>query len=1309
MTFQGSLFENGEPFNGTSDLTFSIEIDSANTWTETLASVPVVNGLYSVVLGSTSPIPATLFHARSERTVTVKVGDVTLGNVKLYEPFSGKPTLPMDLTGPNGKRSVMLSSEGENGNDGTFRLSDENGFSRVTIFANRFDNGEDSLGAATRTYSGAGGAWFGGANGSQSGFISSDGPDNSNGYLSLADKEGVVRSRLGIREFDNGFTRGELNLNNNTDARNAILRPDQLYFRGDNSTYPAGWYGTYNGNSGFSQQVGFDSLGGFTGAILSGFWNENRPSLWLEDGDANMGAFLAIEEGAGMLQLNGPSWNPNIQMGPKNWENGNLPYFVMRGEDQVSGDSVDNEQTYYHPDLVFMEVQKWEDGTELGNLVLRGTDGSEFEISSHGINKTIDYRSKEYFLENQFDGRQVGNWKSQQNGGQINIGGINDENDSVSTQGGGISTGGKFWEGTPQLGYFHLRGTVNNDNYFGANMKFSLEAIDEGVSEEAELKIFGSELGEGAVAKTVLNMRSIRNDNGQSASEMTTYGSSSENIKLGAKVWEENGTELPFLSMKGTSTESWTDDGGTPEDSTDDVSGENPRDLIWMDVQHYEGTENGHIQLSGTDGYTHNLSHWIDEVRNTNGDLTYSQQRSNAFRIKNDSDPFSSVFLNRFSDGHARLQLAGHNDQGDFTGIAYLGANAQGGYSYIGAPDQGNNTLRAGMYVEENLPRFFMQGTFDLEGDINQDSLGNVTDTSYYRPELVNLDVRTDDNGNEFGNLTLSSSDGRKFQIGPDGLDPFSTKRIGLTDSIGEESAILFSRKSGGGGLYFPSKNGGVTYDWIQSRVLNDGSTSGSAQVANIGEDGSYITGTGMSGGFFYIDSWANDQFYTNVELGLTSEDVKLPYMHLRGSEVINWENDNDTPNDTTDDTSGSYLPDLITLRAERGDNGVEMGNFLLRSSDGSEFGINANGFIGTADNLNVNNMHANGDVQIGNFFDSGEEEGLYINQEGWINAEGATYRGNVYVRAPNDSIQDQDGNYFKPNIAAFEIHDWGEGADAYDMGALHLQGTDGSDVFMSAHDLSSSTMKLDFVGGGLNLKGDLAFDAKDFTLNDGQNDYHPRMATMVVSKDDADTEYGELSLNSTEEGHAIRMYGGINFDPADTNSTTTSHIALDGPNGSYVYLWGDGHGDFTSFVSATSFNQTSDKRFKKDVNKIQGALEKLEKLNGYTYFWNREAKSVKGINDDSEQIGVLAQEIEAVFPQLVNTDKEGYKSVNYGAMTAILIEAVKELNAEITMLKSENKVLKAEASNAKVLEDRLLKIERLLGVKTNETSSANK
>jgi chaperonin cofactor prefoldin len=94
-------------------------------------------------------------------------------------------------------------------------------------------------------------------------------------------------------------------------------------------------------------------------------------------------------------------------------------------------------------------------------------------------------------------------------------------------------------------------------------------------------------------------------------------------------------------------------------------------------------------------------------------------------------------------------------------------------------------------------------------------------------------------------------------------------------------------------------------------------------------------------------------------------------------------------------------------------------------------------------------------------------------------------------------------------------------------------------------------------------------------------------------------------------------------------------------------------------------------------------------KLNGVSYNWRSDEYKERGFSDRS-QIGLIAQDVEETFPELVHTDTEGYKAVAYSKLTAVLVEAVKELKAENEALKSQNDKIK------KVTKDQQSQIDEL-------------
>ena len=88
-----------------------------------------------------------------------------------------------------------------------------------------------------------------------------------------------------------------------------------------------------------------------------------------------------------------------------------------------------------------------------------------------------------------------------------------------------------------------------------------------------------------------------------------------------------------------------------------------------------------------------------------------------------------------------------------------------------------------------------------------------------------------------------------------------------------------------------------------------------------------------------------------------------------------------------------------------------------------------------------------------------------------------------------------------------------------------------------------------------------------------------------------------------------------------------------------------------------------SDVNLKKNLLKIENALEKVEQINGYTYEFKAD--------DSKRHAGVIAQEIETVLPEIVNKGNDGILGVEYGNISALLIEAIKEQNIKIKNLET--------------------------------------
>jgi len=101
-----------------------------------------------------------------------------------------------------------------------------------------------------------------------------------------------------------------------------------------------------------------------------------------------------------------------------------------------------------------------------------------------------------------------------------------------------------------------------------------------------------------------------------------------------------------------------------------------------------------------------------------------------------------------------------------------------------------------------------------------------------------------------------------------------------------------------------------------------------------------------------------------------------------------------------------------------------------------------------------------------------------------------------------------------------------------------------------------------------------------------------------------------------------------------------------------------------TGTLSSTLFSSSSDENKKENIQTFANALSTVQQLRGVTYTWKD--NGVKGI-------GLIAQEVEQILPELVNESENG-KSISYPNIVGILVEAIKELKAEIDALKGDNK-----------------------------------
>ena len=171
-----------------------------------------------------------------------------------------------------------------------------------------------------------------------------------------------------------------------------------------------------------------------------------------------------------------------------------------------------------------------------------------------------------------------------------------------------------------------------------------------------------------------------------------------------------------------------------------------------------------------------------------------------------------------------------------------------------------------------------------------------------------------------------------------------------------------------------------------------------------------------------------------------------------------------------------------------------------------------------------------------------------------------------------------------------------------------------------------------------------------------------------VIVKNDRNLSVAETVLNYTglkmpNTGAVQFTNGGNSYDPVDImiSRSIGGTLAISGTT--------DVAGDVnaTGVVRSNSVVLTSDRRYKKNIETLQLSLDRLSRLRGVEYDW-RIADFPEKRFTSAHQIGLIAQEVEDVYPEAVFTDINGYKAINYSILVSPLIESVKELNYKCTM-----------------------------------------
>jgi len=185
----------------------------------------------------------------------------------------------------------------------------------------------------------------------------------------------------------------------------------------------------------------------------------------------------------------------------------------------------------------------------------------------------------------------------------------------------------------------------------------------------------------------------------------------------------------------------------------------------------------------------------------------------------------------------------------------------------------------------------------------------------------------------------------------------------------------------------------------------------------------------------------------------------------------------------------------------------------------------------------------------------------------------------------------------------------------------------------------------------------------------------------ITIDGTEIDLSSGDLTLDVAGDikldaaGEQIEFLEGGNVRGLITMADDNLALHCQTSDKDLIFTGNDGGSGVTaltldmSAAGAATFNNDvtafSDKRLKTDIKNIDNALSKVMKMQGVYYKRN-------DVDDAKEQVGVLAQDMEEVLPQVVLTadDEMKTKSVDYGKICSVLIEAIKDLKQQVDELK---------------------------------------
>ena len=531
--------------------------------------------------------------------------------------------------------------------------------------------------------------------------------------------------------------------------------------------------------------------------------------------------------------------------------------------------------------------------------------------------------------------------------------------------------------------------------------------------------------------------------------------------------------------------------------------------------------------------------------------------------------------------------------------------------------------------------------------------------------------------------------------------------------TFGTEGIAAFSSADSGGSRINITNDGGTTLNL--NRLTSDGEIAGfykdGTQVGSIAtEQGDLVIGTGDTGVKFNDNLNSIYPYHTDISNGSQDNSIDIGYSTVRFRNAY-------LSGSLSDGTTSRTVADIVGttssqfLRSDAADTATG----TITVATGTDPAIIAKS-DDWGEQLEILRNHATNWPSVKFSNTSGEKGRVFVDTSNnylmYVKAGGSNYE-TVWTNYTDgsgsgldaDLLDNIEGNRMvygdnasgsNPASATqnvYELAQYKSGFwEAYNGSWLPSTGTWWWGATFAHRSNSSSynySGQLAFLNGG---GGDNIYAR---TISNGSPTSWSRLwtsgnATGAGYVDIATGDYGTIKVDDDRgtgwAGYAIQddwVFMGRADDVGIYNDTDNEWVLYAVRNGS-TYLYYDnvyklnttsGGVAITGALTATGDITAyySDERLKNFEGKIDCALDKVSKLSGYYYRENDKAKEL-GYENDARQVGVSAQEVEAVMPEVVKpapVDSE-YKTVQYEKLVPLLIEAIKELKEEVRQLKED-------------------------------------